>query len=319
MSEDTRSDSTALLERIVSQDPSSPLYLPVAERMREQGRVEEAIRLCEERRGRPGQGVGDHVVLGRCYLVAGRLTEARAQFEAAVALDRENVVALKALAGILSHEGQHGAASDFYRAVCRIDPGDLESQSALHQITSGEFPEVRPPDLVVAQGDGTWQPVQPPREEEYLGEISLGLQTFESFDYEAPKPYEAKVQDFQEMAFDTLDVEHTAPQKQEPGAKGGSESLSPGLISHTKGQSPGGESSLPPDAVPTSSAATLDVEPVGAPVMDAPPAESPDRAAYQWAQLPKTPLPPAEPAGPPKHVQNKSAFETWLNRLKGRP
>ena len=289
MSEDARSDSTALLERIVSQDPSSPLYLPVAERMREQGRVEEAIRLCEERRGRPGQGVGDHVVLGRCYLVAGRLTEARAQFEAAVALDRENVVALKALAGILSHEGQHGAASDFYRAVCRIDPGDLESQSALHQITSGEFPEVRPPDLVVAQGDSTWQPVQPPREEEYLGEISLGLQTFESFDYEAPKPYEAKVQDFQEMAFDTLDVEHTAPKKQEPDK--------------------GGEHSLPPDAAPTSSASTLEVDPV--------PAESPDRAAYQWAQLPKTPLPPS--AGPPKHVQNKSAFETWLNRLKGRP
>jgi len=202
MSEDARYDSIALLERIATQDPSSPLYLPLAERMREQGRVEEAIRLCEGRRGRPGQGVGDHIVLARCYLAAGRLAEARAQFESAVQLDRENVVALKALAGILSHEGNHGAASDFYRAVCRIDPGDLESQTALHQITSGEFPEVRPPDLVVAQGELTWQPVQPPREEEYLGEISLGLHTIESFDAEAPKPYMAKVQDFQEMALE---------------------------------------------------------------------------------------------------------------------
>ncbi|HEY2925103.1 MAG TPA: hypothetical protein VGJ98_09085, partial [Candidatus Eisenbacteria bacterium] len=220
MSEDARNDSTAILERIVSQDPSSPLYLPVAERMREQGRIEEAIRLCEERRGRPGSGVGDRIVLGRCYLAAGRLIEARGQFEAAVQLDRENVVALKALAGILSHEGRHGNASDFYRAVCRIDPGDLESQSALHQITSGEFPEVRPPDLVVAQGEMTWQPVQPPREEEYLGEISLGLHTIESFDVETPKKYEAKVQDFQEMAFDALDVERTAPPeaKVEPAA-----------------------------------------------------------------------------------------------------
>ena len=127
MPEDTRSDSIAMFERIVSQDPSSPLYLPLAERMREQGRVDQAIRLCEERRGRPGQGVGDHIVLGRCYLAAGRLTEARSQFETAVSLDRENVVALKALGGILSHQGQHGSASDFYRAVCRIDPGDLES------------------------------------------------------------------------------------------------------------------------------------------------------------------------------------------------
>ena len=272
MPEDVSNESTALLERIVSQDPTSPLYLPVAERMREQGRVEEAIRLCEERRGRPGQGVGDCVVLGRCYLAAGRLTEARAQFEAAVELDRENVVALKALAGILSHEGRHGAASDFYRAVCRIDPGDLESQSALHQITSGEFPEVRPPDLVVAQGEMTWQPVQPPREEEYLGEISLGLHTIESFDHDVPKPYEAKVQDFQEMSFDRLDVESTAP----PAAN-------PPVVE------PQEEASPPPAA----------------------------QAPGHWTELPKSPLPAVPPAGPPKHQQNKSAFETWLNRLKG--
>jgi tetratricopeptide (TPR) repeat protein len=286
MSEDVNNDSTALLERIVSRDPTSPLYLPVAERMREQGRVEEAIRLCEERRGRPGEGVGDHVVLGRCYLAAGRMTEARAQFETAVELDRENVVALKALAGILSHEGRHGAASDFYRAVCRIDPGDLESQSALHQITSGEFPEVRPPDLVVAHGEITWQPVQPPREEEYLGEISLGLHTIESFDSDAPKPYEAKVQDFQEMSFDQLDVESAAP----PAAK----------------PAPPGDVPLPPEVAPEASV----------PVASMPAA--PDPAVFNWTQLPKSPLPAREPAGPPKHQQNKSSFETWLNRLKGR-
>ena len=292
MSEDVSNDSTALLERIVSQDPTSPLYLPVAERMREQGRVEEAIRLCEERRGRPGQGVGDHVVLGRCYLAAGRLTEARAQFETAVELDRENVVALKALAGIFSHEGRHGAASDFYRAVCRIDPGDLESQSALHQITSGEFPEVRPPDLVVAQGEMTWQPVQPPREEEYLGEISLGLHTIESFDVEPPKPYEAKVQDFQEMSFDRLDVESSAPPAVEPAAPAVQSEPSPSVSEQRP--EPSGDVSLPPGAT-----------------------ASPDAAVFNWTELPKSPLPAGPPAGPPKHQQNKSSFETWLIRLKG--
>src|SRR2546427_2197171 len=298
MSEDVSNDSTALLERIVSQDPSSPLYLPVAERMREQGRVDEAIRLCEDRRGRPGHGVGDHVVLGRCYLAAGRLIEARAQFESAVELDRENVVALKALAGILSHEGQHGAASDFYRAVCRIDPGDLESQSALHQITSGEFPEVRPPDLVVAQGEMTWQPVQPPREEEYLGEISLGLHTIESFDHETPKPYEAKVQDFQEMAFDALDVDRTAPPeaKVEPAAP-------PEAKVETKAPA---EATDAPSAPSETTAAAAPVSPIAAP-----------DPAFDWTELPKNPLPRVELPGPPKVEQNKSAFETWLLRLKG--
>ena len=284
MSEDASKDRTALLEAIVAKDPSSALYLPIAERMREQGRVEEAIRLCEERRGRPGQGVGDRIVLGRCYLAAGRLAEARSQFESAVALDRENVVALKALAGILSHEGRHSQAADYYRAVCRIDPGDLESQSALHQITSGEFPEARPPDLVVAQGEMTWQPVKPPPEEQYLGEISLGLHTIETFDVQAPRPYEAKVQDFQEMSFDALDVEKTSPQAQTPDAP------APPVAA-----SPAPEAPLPP-ATPE-------------PVLGG--------SAGTWTELPKSPLPKPESPAPQKQVQNRSAFETWLARLKG--
>ena len=37
----------------------------------ERGRLDEAIRLCEERRTRPGNGVGDRIVLGRAYLAGG--------------------------------------------------------------------------------------------------------------------------------------------------------------------------------------------------------------------------------------------------------
>src|SRR4051812_46520316 len=140
------------LELIVGRDPATAMYLPLAEQMRDTGRVEEAIRLCESRRNRPGRGVGDAIVLARCYLADGRLGDARAQYEVALALDRENVVALKALAGIIAHQGNPARAADLYRAVCRIDPGDLESQTALHQITSGEYADVCPADVEVGQG-----------------------------------------------------------------------------------------------------------------------------------------------------------------------
>jgi tetratricopeptide (TPR) repeat protein len=181
MSVDARADVVLPLEEIVARDPATALYLPLAERLTMQGRLDEAVRLCEERRNRPGRGVGDHVVLGRAYLAMGRLGEARAEFAAALALDRENVVALKALGGILSHDGHHEEAAGYYRAVCRVDPGDLESQTALHQITSGEYPEARPADVIVAQGGLTWQPIRLPREEEHLSELALGLRTIESF------------------------------------------------------------------------------------------------------------------------------------------
>lgn len=309
MSEDARMNPTAMLERIVSSDPATPLYLPLAEKMREQGRIEEAIRLCEERRGRPGSGVGDRIVLGRCYLAAGRLPEARAQFEAAAELDRENVVALKALAGILSHDGDHTAAADLYRAVCRIDPGDLESQTALHHITSGEFPEVRPPDLVVGQGELTWQPVAPPREEEYLPEISLGLQTFEVFDAPAPpKPrLGPAVQDFQELAIERLEPER---RESEPVSEPVSEPISEAPVSEAPVSGVPVSDPQAPAAAPAAPAAAA----AGAPKAPTGPVRAP---GFEWTELPRN-VRPVE-AAPKEHgiEGNKSAFDIWLKRLQG--
>ncbi|HEU4725105.1 MAG TPA: hypothetical protein VFU59_07390, partial [Candidatus Eisenbacteria bacterium] len=54
--------------------------------------------------------------------------------------------------------------------------------SALHQITSGDYPEVRPPEVIVTQGDLRWQPVRLTREEDHLSELGLGLRTFEPAD-----------------------------------------------------------------------------------------------------------------------------------------
>ena len=205
MPEEVREERVRYLEETVRRDAATALYMPLAERWREQGRVEEAVRLCEERKNRPGHGVGDRIVLGRCYLADGRLHEARGEFEGALALDRENVVALKALAGILCHEGAHVRAADLYLAVCRIDPGDLESQTALHQITSGEFSEVRPPDIIVDSGDVAWQPVRLPREEEHLSTLGLGLRTIETFDILPPSGRSPDLMDFRDLSVDELE------------------------------------------------------------------------------------------------------------------
>ncbi len=218
MPEEVREERIRLLEETVRRDAATALYMPLAERWREQGRVEEAVRLCEERKNRPGRGVGDRIVLGRCYLADGRLNEARDEFEGALSLDRENVVALKALAGILSHEGEHARAADLYLAVCRVDPGDLESQTALHQITSGEFSEVRPPDIIVDAGDVAWQPVRLPREEEHLSTLGLGLRTIESFDAAAPGGRSPDVMDFRDLSIDELDEIAPPPPAATPAA-----------------------------------------------------------------------------------------------------
>ena len=210
---DAPKETALSVEAIIAKDPASALYLPYAERLIEDGRLEEAIALCEQRKRRPGRGVGDHIVLGRAYLADGQIGPARAEFKDALDLDRENVVALKALGGILAHEGNHAEAASYYQAVCRVDPGDLESQTALHQITSGEFPEIRPADVIVGQGAMHWQPVRLPREEEHLSELALGLRTLERFDASqaepptAPRPYAVPAADLD------LSVERMAPEE----------------------------------------------------------------------------------------------------------
>jgi len=289
MRNDTRQEAILPLEEIVARDPATALYLQLAERLMERGRLDEAIQLCEERRTRPGNGVGDRIVLGRAYLADGRLNEARSEFEAALRLDRENVVALKALAGILSHSGDHDQATGYYRAVCRIDPGDLESQTALHHITSGEFPEARPADVIVGQGDLSWQPVRLPREEEHLPELALGLRTIETFDPgPAPSLYTAVTQDFQVIPIERLGrMEREAAAPPAP---------------------PEAAASAPPaaDAPPGDAVAAPEAEPAQA----GPPSQAMEPSV-------PSPNPAPKPSGP-MIEGNKSAFQEWLDRLGGK-
>jgi tetratricopeptide (TPR) repeat protein len=285
------------LEMVVERDPSTALYLPLAERLRDMGRVEDAIRLCETRKTRPGRGVGDAIVLGRCYLADGRLAEARSEFEAALRLDRENVIALKALGGILAHEGRHARAVEMYRAVCRIDPGDLESQTALHQITSGEFAEVSPADVVVGQGDLGWHPVRLPREEDHLADLGMGLRMIDTFDAPAPRPTAERRKDsgFREFSLDDLDRKKPAAPPAVPAAS----STGAAAPAAPAASSPAAEPAAP--AAPTSPASSS----AGGSV------EAPHPPAPAWrAPMPSRPMPPAPPesvpASPPAPAHHRS-------------
>ena len=303
---DAPKETALSVEAIIAKDPASALYLPYAERLIEDGRLEEAIALCEQRKRRPGRGVGDHIVLGRAYLADGQIGPARAEFKDALDLDRENVVALKALGGILAHEGNHAEAASYYQAVCRVDPGDLESQTALHQITSGEFPEIRPADVIVGQGAMNWQPVRLPREEEHLSELALGLRTLERFDASqaeppiAPRPYAVPAADLD------LSVERMAPEETRA------------AIEPRETRAPFAEDVALSD-IATSASSDVDTdrdqvthEPVHA---EAHVAAGPSGLG----EIVESHPPVEVPRAPGQVVEgNKSAFETWIRQLGGK-
>jgi tetratricopeptide (TPR) repeat protein len=297
---------TRNMEEIVDRDPTTALYLPLAERLREEGRVEEAIRLCEARKNRPGHGVGDAIVLGRCYLADGRLNDARSEFEAALALDRENVSALKALAGILAHEGRHARAIDLYRAVCRVDSGDLESQTALHQITSGEYADVLPADVVVGQGELGWQPVQLPREEENLPDLALGLRNIESFEAGPAHEQSARAQSLHELSLEELERATSAM------APDGAPAAPAADPAATAPAAPA-DTTAAPGAAPADTTVAPEAGARGGKAPAAPAAPTANTAPPVAAASASAPDHAAAPGLP----GNRTAFEDWLRRLGG--
>nr|MBA3553885.1 tetratricopeptide repeat protein [Gemmatimonadales bacterium] len=88
------------LERRYAENPQGLTFAPLAEVHRKAGDVPRALELL-----RPGlqlhpDYIPASIVLGRCHLDLGELTEAETAFGHVLTLDGENVIALKALADL---------------------------------------------------------------------------------------------------------------------------------------------------------------------------------------------------------------------------
>src|SRR3954471_5080640 len=88
------------LQRKFPGSAASPGFARVADALRVEGRLDEAVSLCQEGlRARPH--VAGYVVLGKTHMDAGRLEDAREQFEAALRLDPRCLSAMRSLALIM--------------------------------------------------------------------------------------------------------------------------------------------------------------------------------------------------------------------------
>lgn len=87
-------DSHRRLARIVAKNPTSILFARLADEYLVAGEVAAATETCRKGlRYRPSYATG-HLVLGRCHQAAGRLEEARQEFQKVLQLDSDNLAAL---------------------------------------------------------------------------------------------------------------------------------------------------------------------------------------------------------------------------------
>lgn len=153
-------DRISELKEKVAKDPSSKLFVPLAEEYRKAGMYEEAIKVLEDGLERQPKYTSARVALGKIYLEKGSLDNARAEFEAVVSSVPDNLYAQRKLADIMRQKGQTEAAIEQYRRVLKLNPMDEEAQMILEDLLKPPAPEEEflPEDeeflLSLAQGDG---------------------------------------------------------------------------------------------------------------------------------------------------------------------
>ena len=111
-------------------------FAPLANEYRKAGELGQAIALCREHLpNQPGHMSG-YIVFGQALYESGSLVEARTVFEQALALDPENLIALRHLGDIAKASGDALVARRWYERVLDADPRNDDIAAQLASLAS---------------------------------------------------------------------------------------------------------------------------------------------------------------------------------------
>src|SRR2546428_7137945 len=125
------------LKQRIARDPLSRAFLQLAEEYRREGRYKEAVEVCLEGLARHPTYHTARISLGRTYVEAGDLGNARRAFSDVLELQPENHLAGKLLAEVQKKMGNLAGAAETYRAILGQYPNDKEVESLLRQVLGG--------------------------------------------------------------------------------------------------------------------------------------------------------------------------------------
>ncbi|MCG3110339.1 MAG: tetratricopeptide repeat protein [Candidatus Manganitrophus sp. SB1] len=112
----------------ITQNPTSRLFVPLAEEYLKCEMVDEAIIVLVEGIKNHPSYVAARVMLGKIYLQKSQISEAQAEFEQVIAINSDNILAHKKLAMIYQGQGQLQRALEACKKVLIIDPSDKEAK-----------------------------------------------------------------------------------------------------------------------------------------------------------------------------------------------
>jgi tetratricopeptide (TPR) repeat protein len=131
--------------------PESTEFMALAEQLRRRGCQGEAVDICTRAKDSYPQYVSCRVLLGRCLMELGLRDEALRELEEVLELDRENAFSLQVMAELRMAQGNLSEAANYYRALVRINPSDLDMQQKLAQVVRALEPAGDDASLPVGQ------------------------------------------------------------------------------------------------------------------------------------------------------------------------
>lgn len=109
---------------ILARDPRSPVFAPLSEAYRQMGMLDDALQIARQGVTALPRYCPGHISLGRVLAQRGDLSRAIAAFEAALAIEHDNLTAIKGLARVRILNRQPEEALQILLRGATINPGD---------------------------------------------------------------------------------------------------------------------------------------------------------------------------------------------------
>jgi len=131
--------------------PESMTFMALADQLRRRGCQGEAVQICSRAKANNPNYVSCRVLLGRCLMELGLRDEALKELEEVLDLDRENAFSLRVMAELRTAQNNLSEAANYYRALVRINPSDLDMQERLAEVVRALEPTNADVHLPVGQ------------------------------------------------------------------------------------------------------------------------------------------------------------------------
>jgi len=142
-------------EEILAQDPTSHLFVELANSLVEAGDNARALAVCQQGVLHNQASVAGRVVWGKALINLGRPAEAMEQFDRAVAVNRDDPYAYHLICEVLLSKGLYRSALPLLRKAATLAPDDEELRTWLEQtqgaLAGGPPPVVRPSTRTLAE------------------------------------------------------------------------------------------------------------------------------------------------------------------------